>query len=178
MFNGKLTLNILGENVEFHLPSMMKGPVDESLCRAEVARVEIMHPHYDEPLRSILKAVEDGRCSKAASLRKLLDEPDFYMEPVKETIFQASMTVKEEMSTPPQVDLKSLPSSLKYAYLGENETYLVTINVELNKTQLDQLIALIKNFKSVIRYSIDDITSISLSFCMHRIFLDDDHAHL
>ncbi|XP_057530161.1 uncharacterized protein LOC130808709 [Amaranthus tricolor] len=35
MFNGKLTLNILGEDVEFHLPSMMKGPADESLYRAE-----------------------------------------------------------------------------------------------------------------------------------------------
>ncbi|XP_057538047.1 uncharacterized protein LOC130815577 [Amaranthus tricolor] len=31
VFNGKLTLNILGEDVEFHLPSMMKGPANESL---------------------------------------------------------------------------------------------------------------------------------------------------
>ena len=38
------------------------------------------------------------------------------------------------------------------------------------------MIALIKNFKSVIRYSIDDISGISSSFYMHRIFLDDDHA--
>ncbi|XP_057528868.1 uncharacterized protein LOC130807611 [Amaranthus tricolor] len=44
VFNGKLTLNILGEDVEFHLPSMMKGLIDESLCRAEVVRVKIMHP--------------------------------------------------------------------------------------------------------------------------------------
>ena len=80
VFNGKLTLNILGEDVKFHLPSMMKGPADESLCRAEVARVEIMHPQYDDPLRSILEGVEDGRCLEDASLKKLLDEPDFYME--------------------------------------------------------------------------------------------------
>ncbi|XP_057522608.1 uncharacterized protein LOC130802618 [Amaranthus tricolor] len=45
--------------------------------------------------------VEDGRFSEVASLRKLLDEPDFYMEPVKETFLQASMTVKEERSMPP-----------------------------------------------------------------------------
>ena len=80
VFNGKLTLNILGEDIEFHLPSIMKGPADESLCRAEVARVEIMHPQYDDPLRSILEGVEDGRCLEDASLKKLLDEPDFYME--------------------------------------------------------------------------------------------------
>ena len=48
---------------------------------------------------------------------------------------------------PPQVDLNSLPSSLKYAYLGENETYPVIVNAELNNTQLDQLIALIKSLK-------------------------------
>ena len=77
VFNGKRTLNILGENVEFHLPLMMKGSADESLCRAEVVRVEIMHPQYDDPLRSILKGVEDRKCSKATSLRKLLDEQDF-----------------------------------------------------------------------------------------------------
>ena len=46
VFNGKLTLNILGENVEYRLSSMMKGPADETLCRAEVARVEIIHPQY------------------------------------------------------------------------------------------------------------------------------------
>ena len=137
VFNGKLTLNILGENIEFYLPSMMKGPADESICRAEVARVEIMHPQYDDPLRSILEEVEDGRCSEAASLRKLLDEPDFDMELVMETILEASLTIKQERSTPPQVDLKPFPSILKYAYLGENETYPVIVNAELNNTQLD-----------------------------------------
>ena len=84
--------------------------------------------------------------------------------------------VKEERSTPPQVDRKMFPSSLKYAYLGENETYPVIVNAELNNTQLDELIALIKNFKKVIVYSIDDITGISPSFFMHKIFLHDDHA--
>ena len=39
MFNGKRTLNFLGENFYFHVASMMKGLADESLCRAEVARV-------------------------------------------------------------------------------------------------------------------------------------------
>ena len=115
----------------------MKGPTDESLCRAEVARVEIMHPQYDDPLRSILEGVEDGRCSEAASLKKLLDEPDFYMETVTETVLEAFVTVKQERSTLPQVDLKPLPSSLKYAYLGENKTYPVIVNAELNNTQLD-----------------------------------------
>ena len=86
------------------------------------------------------------------------------------------MTIKQERSTPPQVDLKPLPPLLKYAYLGENVTYSVIVNAELNNTQLDQLIALIKNCKSVIGYSIDDITGINRSFCMHRIFFDDDHA--
>ncbi|XP_057535202.1 uncharacterized protein LOC130813388 [Amaranthus tricolor] len=57
VFNGKLTLNILGEDIEFHLPSMMKGPAVESLNIAELARVELMHPQYDDPLWSILEGV-------------------------------------------------------------------------------------------------------------------------
>ncbi|XP_057529257.1 uncharacterized protein LOC130807889 [Amaranthus tricolor] len=72
---------------------MMKGPVDESLCRAEVARVEIMHPQYDDPLRLILEGIEDKRCYEAASLKKLLDEPDFFMEPMMETVLEASMMI-------------------------------------------------------------------------------------
>ena len=84
-------------------------------------------------------------------MKKLLDEPDFYMELVMETVLEASMMVKQERSTSPQVDLKPLPSSLKYTYLGENETYPRIDNAELKNTQLDQLIALIKNLKSVIR---------------------------
>ena len=172
VFNGKLTLNILGEEAEFHLPLLMKGPADESLCRAEVARIEIMHPQYNDPSKSMLEGVEDGKCSEAASLKNLLDAPDFYIEPVMEIVLEAFVTVKQETSTPLQVDLKPLPSSVKYAYLGENET----VNTELNNSQLDQLIALIKNFKSVIAYSIDDIIGKCPSFCMHKIFLDDDHT--
>ena len=57
------------------------------------------------------------------------------------------MAVEEERSIPPQVDLKPFPSSSKYAYLNKNETYLVVVNAELNNTQLDQLIALIKSLK-------------------------------
>ena len=38
--------------------------------------------------------------------------------------------LKEENA--PQVELKTLPSSLRYAFLGPNSTYPIIVNAELN----------------------------------------------
>ena len=38
--------------------------------------------------------------------------------------------LKEESA--PKVELKTLPLSLRYAFLGPNSTYPITVNIELN----------------------------------------------
>ena len=44
-------------------------------------------------------------------------------------------TLKEDNA--PKVEHKTLPSSLRYAFLGQNSTYLVIVNAELNDEQVE-----------------------------------------
>ena len=84
---------------------------------------------------------------------------------------------KEESSTPPpKVELKPLPSSLKYDFLDDRGDYPVIVNARLDETSIHKLLVVLRKYRSVIGYSINDIKGISPTLCMHRILLDDDNA--
>ena len=73
----------------------------------------------------------------------------------------------------PQLELKPLPTHLKYMFLGENETLPVIIANNLTSLQEDRLIRVLKEHKTAIGCTIADIKGISPSICMHRIHLED-----
>ena len=51
---------------------------------------------------------------------------------------------------PPKLELKTLPESLKYVFLGTSETLPVIISSELNKEQEGKLIDVLKKHKEAI----------------------------
>ena len=73
----------------------------------------------------------------------------------------------------PQLELKPLPNTLKYVYLGPNNTLPVIIATSLNSDQENQLVDLLKH-KSVIGWSVADLKRISISVCMHRIYYEEN----
>ena len=75
----------------------------------------------------------------------------------------------------PEVELKLLPSHLRYEFLGPNKTFSVIVNANLDGTQIAKLLTVLQKHRGVIGYSIDDIKGISPSFCMHHILLDKEH---
>ena len=81
---------------------------------------------------------------------------------------------KNDKKCSPEVELKPLPSHLRYEFLGANETFLVIVNANLHGTQIAKLLSVLRKHKGAIGYSIDDIKGISPSFCLHHI-LDDEH---
>ncbi|XP_072084494.1 uncharacterized protein [Arachis hypogaea] len=74
----------------------------------------------------------------------------------------------------PKLELKTLPPSLKYAYLGDNDTYLVIINSSLSKDQEEELINVLRQHKDAIGWTLSYLKRISPSMCMHKIPLDED----
>ncbi|XP_021731337.1 uncharacterized protein LOC110698248 [Chenopodium quinoa] len=54
--------------------------------------------------------------------------------PIREILSAVSIG---ESTTPPEVELKSLPSNLKYEYLGPNNSYPVIVNAELKDIELE-----------------------------------------
>ncbi|GAV66307.1 hypothetical protein CFOL_v3_09817 [Cephalotus follicularis] len=79
----------------------------------------------------------------------------------------------KSIESPPVLDKKSLPDSLKYTYLGPNETLPVIIASNLTTDQENKVLVVLKDHKEAIGWSIADLKGISPSICMHRIYCED-----
>ena len=73
----------------------------------------------------------------------------------------------------PKIELKQLPSRLKYAFLYNN-FYPVIVNANLTDGELALLLNKLRKYRKALRYSLEDIPGISPDLCMHRIHLEDD----
>ena len=82
--------------------------------------------------------------------------------------------MKPSVEEPPKLELKTLSSNLKYAFLGDNETLPVIISSILTLEQETKLINILKNYKKAIGWTVADLKGISHSLCTHKIFLEDD----
>nr|GEZ80040.1 hypothetical protein [Tanacetum cinerariifolium] len=77
---------------------------------------------------------------------------------------------------PPEVELKEFPPHLEYAFLGENEKWLVIIAKDLNVNEKTTLIDVLKSRKKAIAWKLTDIRGIDLEFCSHKILLEEDFS--
>ena len=75
------------------------------------------------------------------------------------------------MSSLPVLELKQLPSNLKYDFLGVNETLPVIIASNLEAEKEERLLAILQEHKAAIGWTIADIKGISPAICMHHILL-------
>jgi len=75
----------------------------------------------------------------------------------------------------PEVELKPLPSPLKYEFLGPNFTYAVIVNASLNASQVGSLFRVLREDRKAIGYTFDGLKGIHPSVCTHRILMEDDH---
>ncbi|CAN6711705.1 unnamed protein product [Malus baccata var. baccata] len=73
----------------------------------------------------------------------------------------------------PILELKPLPSHLKYIFLGENETLPAIISSSLTAQEEEKLLQVLKEFKSALGWTLADIKGISPTTCMHHIFLEE-----
>ncbi|CAN6562542.1 unnamed protein product [Malus baccata var. baccata] len=73
----------------------------------------------------------------------------------------------------PILELKPLPSHLKYIFLGENETLPAIISSSFTTQEEEKLLRVLKEFKSALGWTLADIKGISPTTCMHHIFLEE-----
>ncbi|KAM1172580.1 hypothetical protein ACFX2G_023148 [Malus domestica] len=74
---------------------------------------------------------------------------------------------------PPSLELKPLPSHLKYVFLGEQETLPVIISSSLTAQEEDKLVRVLREYKTTIGWTLADIKGISPTTCMHQILLEE-----
>lgn len=83
--------------------------------------------------------------------------------------------IKPSIKEPPSLELKPLPSHLRYAFLCESCTLLVIISFSLNDEQENKLLKVLREYKMALGWSIADIKGFSPSICMHNILFEDDY---
>ena len=74
----------------------------------------------------------------------------------------------------PTLELKTLPSTLKYAFLDEEKAKPVIISSKLNIKQEEKLLEVLRKNEEAIRWTVTDLKGLDPSLCTHRIFLEDE----
>ncbi|CAN6459005.1 unnamed protein product [Victoria cruziana] len=81
--------------------------------------------------------------------------------------------VSSSLEPPLAMELKPLPHTLKYAYLGSNDSLPIIISSVLSFEEEGRLLAVLKEHKRAIGWQVSDLRGISPTFCMHRIHLEE-----
>ena len=74
----------------------------------------------------------------------------------------------------PTLELKTLPSTLKYAFLHEEKAKPVIISSKLDIKQEKQLLHVLRWKEDAIGWTLMDLKGLDPSLCTHRIFLEDE----
>ncbi|CAN6579312.1 unnamed protein product [Malus baccata var. baccata] len=70
-------------------------------------------------------------------------------------------------------ELKPLPSHLIYVFLGEQEMLPIIISSSLTTQEEDKLVRVLREYKTIIGWTLADINGISPTTCMHQIPLEE-----
>ncbi|XP_023767574.2 uncharacterized protein LOC111916175 [Lactuca sativa] len=163
VYAGSLTMDFDGETISFNIYVAMRYPSDvSSLYFVDVVEPitqELFELSNGDILETILsKGFDCGKLAEQLKLYSLDPEVEKLvnkMEMQKSTRLDVKQVelppthtkLPSSLVQPPELELKFLPQHLKYAYLGKNETLLVTISTHLTEFEEEQLVKVLKEHK-------------------------------
>lgn len=86
-----------------------------------------------------------------------------------------SSPAKSYVVEPTNLEIKALPSHLRYVFLRKDNNLLVIVIADLSEEQVEALISVLKRFKRAIGWTIAGIIRISHGICSHKIQLMSDN---
>ena len=78
----------------------------------------------------------------------------------------SELPVTEKPSRPP-IELKPLPSGLRYAFLNSDVESPVIISDKLSEEETNKLVAVLEKHRSVLGYTLQDLKGIRPALCTH-----------
>ena len=103
-----------------------------------------------------------------------LDDEYFIQE--EEELAEPVELDQTEMPSQPSIELKPLPSGLKYVFLNDNRETPIIVSDKLSQDETHRLVAVLERHKSAIGYSLQDLKGISPTLCTHCIPIDPDSS--
>ena len=183
---GLMTLLFGNMTVNLNIFNVIKEIGDEEdVCEMNMidsmVQQYVDHVSYYDPLISYLVSpswVEEVTTSESEFLHSIIEHSEVLGENGWATKFEPLPPIEDRVlpleERPPKLELKPLPSHLKYAFLGVEETFPVIISSSLEPEQENKLLEILRTHKTVIGWTILDIKGISPLTCIHRIHLEED----
>ena len=180
---GKIVLRVGEDEVTFDVFKPMKFPSETHSCFQISDRDVIM---ADEICATDFLKLPLEVCLTLSTPVKFKDEEvkecERYLKATP--LFPPSMEPKVEdlkscqptspPKEPPKLELKPLPSNLRYAFLGQDSTFPVIINKSLSDVEEEKLLRILWEHKKALGWTIFDIKGISPSICTHKILMEDN----
>ena len=145
---------------------------DEDICEVNmiesVMQSYVDHVSYEDPLKSCLvspSCVEEETTFEFDFLHFIIEHsgvmeangwaPRFEkLQPIEDRVLSSE-------EKPPKLELKPLPSHLKYAFLGVEETFSVIISSSLESDQENKLLEILRTHKTAIGWTISYIKGLA-----------------
>ncbi|XP_015967893.1 uncharacterized protein LOC107491545 [Arachis duranensis] len=147
---GELVLRLHEEKMVFNVFKAMSYP-KESI--GECMLVDTIEQIVQE-------VMEEEQCGESIKLEQAPDG-ELPQAAMRNSIMPTTTDNKDAES--PKLELKALPPSLRYAYLGANNTHPVIINSSMSKEQEEELIQVLRQHNDAIGWTLADLKGISLS---------------
>jgi len=177
--DGLMKVRLDNEEINFNLHNAMKHSKDKGACFKVDAMDEVVMDtrkqlHKPTALErvltdalNVLSAEEEKEIEECLKELKTLKE----IPPNKTKIEELKEKDKVEEI---KVEMKVLPSHLKYVFLEEDDTKPVIIGSSLSNIEEKKLIEVLKHNKEAIGWKLSDLKGISPSYCMHKINMKEN----
>ncbi|CAN6576829.1 unnamed protein product [Malus baccata var. baccata] len=200
VYSGTLSMEFDGEVVNFNLSDSIKYPSDDHSCFS-IDIIDSLAQGYlddlnDDALERVITRGMELKTKGADCMHAHGIQESSHAVPTSEELLEVvaalesspkldgkytnreSIPISTNKLLPsiiqaPILELKPLPSHLKYIFLGENETLPAIISSSLTAQEEEKLLRVLKEFKSALGWTLADIKGISPTTCMHHIFLEE-----
>ena len=158
---------------------------DQDVCEVNmiesVVQNYVDHVSYDDPPKSCLvspSCVDEVTTSELEFLHSIIEHSEVMEANGWALRFEKLPPIEDGVlpsdEKPPKLELKPLPSRMKYAFLGVEDTFPAIIFSSLKQDQENKLLKILRTHKTAIRWTIADIKGISPLICTHMIHLEED----
>ena len=163
---GNMTLEL---NI-FHLSKKHMQPMEEGLEEVCIIDTILEEQADHQQMQDVLIEELSGCFEELQEVQNLNTVHGQWRK--KEEILP--LLIEEGTNEPQKLDLKPLPTELKYAYLEEHEQCPVFISSLLNTSQENSLLDILRENKQAIGWKITDLKRISPAVCTHHIYLENE----
>ncbi|GAU52017.1 hypothetical protein TSUD_418330, partial [Trifolium subterraneum] len=181
---GELMLRTEEEKIMFNVFEAMKRHDDGDDCfRVDVIEEVVEDVQVEEqpspPLeRIIVNSIEEVEDEFEEEIEECLRQLEANLVDSNPKVEEAVSNEKEEVAQEDKVkavELKELPSHLKYVFLGENGSNPAIISSSLARLEESKLLRVLRANKEAMGWTISDLKGISPTLCMHKINMEDEY---